>query len=179
MDGLTDSLGRLLSIASLLIMSITFIIVIIRYGFNTGHIQLGAFRLSAIAMQESVIYLHSALFMLASAYTLKHNAHVRVDVFYRNFSQKKKAWVDLFGTLFFLFPMIGFILFTSLDFVAFSWTIQEHSQESEGLPYVYLLKSLIPIMSGMLILQGMIEILRNITVIQGKAQLSEEESKLV
>lgn len=167
LDSFTECLGRALSLATFSIMLITFLVVVMRYGFNAGYLDLWAFKISSIALQESVLYLHAMLFMLASGYTLKHNAHVRVDVFYRNFSPQSKAWVDLLGTLLLLLPMSGFILYTSLDFVAFSWRIKEHSAESEGLAYVYVLKTLIPVMAGLLIFQGLVDLLRNGLLIAG------------
>lgn len=175
LDQFSEAVGRVLALASIAIMAITFVVVVVRYGLNTGSIELGPLRISSIALQESVMYLHAMLFMLASAYTLKHNAHVRVDVLYRNFSPKAKAWVDLLGTLLLLFPMCGFIFFISLDFVSFSWQIQERSGEADGLPYVYLLKTIIPTMAGLLLFQGIVEILRNIAVITGQAEPNDEQ----
>jgi TRAP-type mannitol/chloroaromatic compound transport system permease small subunit len=125
------------------------------------------------------MYLHAILFMLASAWTLKHNGHVRVDVLYRNFSQRGKAWINLLGTLVFLFPVMGFMLWVSLDFVAFSWQHQERSAEAEGLPYVYLLKSLIPLMCLLLLAQGLIEALRNIAILTGHLIPSEETTEIL
>lgn len=179
LDNISDALGRLLSTASIAIMAVTFLVVVMRYGFSASGLSWGGFNISAIALQETVLYLHSILFMLASAYTLKHNGHVRVDVLYRKFSVRGKAWVDLLGTLVLLFPMCGFILFASLDFVSFSWQIQERSGEAEGLPYVYVLKSLIPIMCGLLLAQGLIEVLRNIGILSGQITPAAEESELV
>lgn len=179
LDKVSDALGRLLATASIAIMAVTFWVVVMRYGFSASGLTLAGFSISAIALQESVMYLHSILFMLASAYTLKHNGHVRVDVLYRRFSPKGKAWVDLLGTLFLLFPMCGFILFASLDFVSFSWQIQERSGEAEGLPYVYVLKSLIPAMSGLLLIQGLTEVLRNIGILTGNIAPQPQESNVV
>lgn len=184
LDKISDALGRLLATASMAIMALTFLVVVMRYGFSASGLSLGGFSISAIALQESVMYLHAILFMLASAFTLKHNGHVRVDVFYRNFSPRGKAWVDLIGTLFLLFPMCGFILYASLDFVAFSWQLQERSGEAEGLPYVYILKSLIPLMSVLLLAQGLIEVMRNLAILGGHLSpqnlaSQQEESELL
>ena len=179
LDRVSEALGRLLATASLAIMAITFLVVLLRYGFNTSGMSLGGIRISAIALQESVMYLHAILFMLASAYTLKHNGHVRVDVFYRKFSPRTRAWVDLLGTLLLLFPMMGFILWASLDFVAFSWQIQERSGEADGLPYIYLLKSLIPAMCVLMLSQGLIEVLRNMAILSGHLTPTAEESELL
>ena len=166
-DKLTERLGRALALASVAIMLLTFVVVVVRYGFNIGHISLGPWHISSIAIQELVIYCHALLFMLASGYTLKHNAHVRVDVFYRNFSERGKAWVNLFGTLLLLFPMCGFILYISLDFVSFSWSIRERSSEAEGLPFIFILKAFIPAMAVLLLVQGCAELLRNLAILRG------------
>ncbi|MGC1508773.1 TRAP transporter small permease subunit [Ketobacter sp. MCCC 1A13808] len=178
LDRLSEWTGHILSKASLGIMAITVLVVVIRYGFQSGHITLGGLRISSIALQESVMYLHAMLFMLASAYTLKHDAHVRVDVFYRRFSPRAKALVDLSGTLLLLFPACGFILYISLDFVDFAWNMKERSGESEGLAYVYLLKTLIPVMAVLLLLQGIAEALRSLIVLKGVAPDDREVSRI-
>jgi TRAP-type mannitol/chloroaromatic compound transport system permease small subunit len=134
---------------------ITFVVVVLRYGFDTGW----------IALQESVMYLHAFLFMLGAAYTLGDDAHVRVDIFYRRFSAKKKALVNLFGALLLLLPTCIFIIVMSWDYVATSWRLLESSKEAGGLPLVFVLKSLIPIFCGLLILQGIADILRNTQVL--------------
>jgi TRAP-type mannitol/chloroaromatic compound transport system permease small subunit len=113
--------------------------------------------------------------MLASAYTLRSDAHVRVDVFYRRFTPRTRAIIDLLGSLLFLLPMAGFILWSSLDYVEFSWRLKEKSQEAEGLPWLYLLKTLIPLMGGLLIWQGLIEILRNAVILAGRGTSSQQE----
>ena len=87
--------GRFIAWLTLFIVLITFIVVVLRYVFDYG----------SIAMQESVTYLHAFVFMLGAAYTLKHDGHVRVDIFYRKMSARKKAWVDLLGTFLLLYPV--------------------------------------------------------------------------
>lgn len=165
---ITETIGRVTTVFTFLIMLLTFSVVIMRYGFQTGTLSLFDITISSIAMQESVMYLHSMLFMLASAYTLKHDGHVRVDVFYRRFSPRAKAWVDLFGSLFLLMPVAIFIVWSSWDFVEFAWKIKEKSQEAEGLPWVWLLKAMIPAMGGLLIFQGLLEALKNMLFLAGK-----------
>ena len=156
-DQFTELSGRALRWLGLPMMLVTVAVVVLRYGFNLGW----------IAMQESVLYLHTTVFMLAMAYTLKHDGHVRVDVFYRQFSARAKAWVDLLGTLLLLLPVCVFIGWVSFDYVASSWELKEASMEAGGLPGVYLLKTLILLMSGTLVLQGIAEALRNLMVILG------------
>ena len=95
-DTINKKIGEWVSYFTFLMAAVTFTVVVLRYGFNLGWID----------MQESVVYLHAAVFLLGSAYTLQHDGHVRVDVFYRGFSRKRKALVNLIGTLFLLLPVM-------------------------------------------------------------------------
>ena len=123
---------------------ITFLVVVMRYGFNFGR----------IALQESITYLHAFVFMIAGAYTLKHNEHVRVDIFYQDMSIQNRAKVDFFGSLFLLLPFAAFIVWISFDYVINSWGLLEKSREAGGLPLVYILKTFIPAMAMLLFLQA-------------------------
>jgi TRAP-type mannitol/chloroaromatic compound transport system permease small subunit len=143
-DALNNLFGQLAAWSVLVMVFITFLVVVLRYGFNFGRISL----------QESITYLHAFVFMLAGAYTLKHNQHVRVDIFYQDMSTRNKAKVDLFGTLFLLLPFTGFIAWISFDYVLNSWKVLESSREAGGLPFVYILKTLIPFMAILLFLQA-------------------------
>ncbi|NVK24564.1 MAG: TRAP transporter small permease subunit [Gammaproteobacteria bacterium] len=158
----SDWLGRTVSWCSFLMVIVMAAVVILRYGFNLGWIWL----------QETVLYLHAITLMLAMAYTLNKDEHVRVDIFYRKFSQRKKNKVNLFGHLLFLMPMCVFILFMSWSYVAQSWLILETSQEAGGLPLVYVLKSLLIIMPVLLLVQACAQILQ-IFFEQKRNQLGE------
>lgn len=127
------------------------LVVILRYGFEYG----------SIAMQESVTYLHACCFMLGAAYALQCDEHVRVDIFYREFSATKQAWVNLLGALFFVLPFCGFVITSSLEYVEQAWRIKEASADSGGIAGVYLLKSLIPLLAVLLGIQALAEIARN------------------
>ncbi len=144
LDNALDWLGRSISWLNLLMAIIVFVIVILRYWFSIG----------SIALQESVTYLHAALFMLGISYTLQHNGHVRVDIFYRNFSARRRALVDLVGLLVFLIPTCVLIILSSWDYVMASWAIGERSEESSGIAFVYGLKTLMIIMPALLMIQG-------------------------
>ena len=167
-ERITELLGRAISLFSMLIMLLTAAVVVMRYGFEIGTITIFGADISSIALQETVLYMHAALFMLASGYTLKHNGHVRVDVFYRNFSARGKAIVDLLGSLFLLTPVCILIFYVSLDFVEFSWKMNEHSQEALGLPWVWAVKALIPLMAVVILFQGLLEALKNGLYLLGK-----------
>ncbi|MBT3834329.1 MAG: TRAP transporter small permease subunit [Gammaproteobacteria bacterium] len=129
---------------------VTCAVVTARYLFNFG----------SIGLQESVIYMHGAVFMLGIAFTLKEQGHVRVDVLYEKFPPRVKVCIDIAGHLLFLIPFSIFILWTSLEYVSFSWSLRESSGQPGGLPGVYLIKGLIPAMAFLLLLQGISEILK-------------------
>lgn len=149
-DRFTDLTGRALAWLVLAMGLLTALIVIMRYGFNYN----------SIFAQELVTYFHGCLFMLGAAYALKQGAHVRVDIFYRNFSPRARAWVDALGGIVFLMPFCLFVAGVSWQFVSDSWAITEVSPEPGGIPAVYLLKTLIPLMALNLLLQGLAETLR-------------------
>ncbi len=150
-DRFTRVTGRALAWCALAMALLTTTVVILRYGFSKG----------SIAMQESVTYLHGSLFMLGVAYALQAGAHVRVDIFYRGFTDRQRAWVDALGGILFLLPLCGVILVTSWGYVLDAWSIRESSPEPGGIPFLYVLKTLIPVMAINLAVAGIAEILRN------------------
>lgn len=139
-----ETVGNAAAWLALALVLVTFAVVVLRYLFQVGW----------IAMQESILYLHASLFLLGAAYTLKKDGHVRVDIFYRGFTARGKALVDLLGSLLLLLPVCGFLLWVSWDYVASAWALREGSPEAGGLPLVYLLKTLIPLAAALLMLQG-------------------------
>ena len=157
-DRLSDITGRLISYLTLFMVIVTCLVVTTRYVFNLG----------STGLQEAVMYMHAVVFMLGIAFTLKEKAHVRVDVLYQRFSTRTRALVDLVGTLVFLLPVAMFIGVTSLDYVALAWSLKEASGQPGGLPAVFLLKTLIPLMAATLALQGLSEIVKNLFIIAGK-----------
>jgi len=164
-DLISEWSGRAISWLTLAMVLTTFTIVVMRYLFNIGN----------VALQESIIYMHSFVFLLGAAYTLKHDGHVRVDIFYRPMGEKGKAIINLFGTTCLLLPVAGFIFYISWEYVAIAWELKEGSQEAGGLPFRYILKSTLLLMPAMIILQGIGEILRSILVLTNQGHLLQEE----
>jgi TRAP-type mannitol/chloroaromatic compound transport system permease small subunit len=150
-DAVVRQIGEWATWLSLAMVLVTFAVVVLRYAFDIG----------SIALQESVTYMHSVLFMLGIAYTLGRNGHVRVDILYERLSRRGRARVDLIGTLLLLIPVCVLIIWLGWAYVAESWRVQEASRETGGLPAVYLLKSLILIMPILLLAQGLSNALRN------------------
>ena len=144
---LSEWTGRIIAWITIPMVVGTFVIVVLRYAFDLGWIW----------MQEGVVWLHAAVFMLAAAYTLRRDEHVRVDIFYREMSPQNKARVNLAGTVLFLLPLCAFLIWTSWDYVAVSWSIREGSREAGGLPFPFtpLLKSLIPLTAMLIAVQGL------------------------
>lgn len=128
------------------------------------------FNCSSIAGQESLTYMHATLLMLASAFTLQLDGHIRVDIFYHRFSQLAQAWTNAFGVIFFLLPFATFILFVCWPGMMTSWRIGETSANTGGIPLTFLLKSLPPAMAVMLILQGIAYLLESINTIVWQEQ---------
>lgn len=150
-------MGRAVSWLSLAMVLIYFMVVLLRYLFSTG----------SIALQESVTYLHAMVFMLAAAWTLTRDAHVRVDIFYARWSQRGKDWADLAGSLLLLLPVSVFLLLASIEFVSESWRVRETSGQPGGLAYVYLLKTLILVMSVQLLLQSLAQAIHLVARLRG------------
>ncbi len=156
-NALNHRLGEFCAWLTVPMVLVTAVVVVLRYGFNTG----------AIAAQESVMYLHALVFMGAAAWTLQRNAHVRVDIFYQKMSPRRRALVDLLGTLLFLLPVCLFLAYNSWSYVTESWQVLEKSREAGGLPLVYLQKTIILVLVASLILQGVAEVIRNAYVMLG------------
>ncbi len=154
-ESFIDWSGRTVSWLSLLLVLVTFVVVVLRYVFDSG----------SIALQETTSYFHASVFLIGMAYTMQQDTHVRVDIFYTHFSKQTKAWVDLFGAVFLLLPFMLFISWISWPYISDSWSVLEGSREAGGLAGVFLLKSLILVMTGLLSLQTFAQMGRNIEVI--------------
>ncbi|MGH8454712.1 MAG: TRAP transporter small permease subunit [Nevskiales bacterium] len=142
---LNGRIGVAVSWLTLAMVAAYFLVVLLRYLFSAG----------SIALQESVTYMHATVFMLAAAWTLARDGHVRVDIFHSRWDGRAKSWVDLAGSLLFLLPMAVFIFAASIGFVAESWRVRETSAQPGGLPFVYLLKLLLLVMPAQLVLQAL------------------------
>lgn len=158
-DQINEWGGRIAGWSLFLMVIITFLVVVFRYGIEN---------LYSIAFQESAMYFHALAFMVGIAYTLKHQEHVRVDIFYQNFSPKKKALLDLFGALFLLIPFCIFILWISGDYVISSWKDLEGSKETGGLPLLFVLKSFIPLFTILLLLQGVSQSIKSFLTLKSQ-----------
>ncbi len=144
---------------------VQFVVVVLRYVFGYG----------SIFMQESILYMHGTLFMLGAGFTLLHQGHVRVDVFYREAHPRTKAKIDLFGALVFMIPVCIAIWLYSWGYVSNSWATMEGSNETSGIQARFLLKSTILGFCALMILQGISMICHAIRVLAGVEQPQPEE----
>ena len=157
-DALNEHLGRAVSWLALFMVLVQFAVVLMRYVFGIGWIW----------VQESIIYMHAAVFLAAAGYTLLHNGHVRVDIFYGGMGVRGKAIVDFIGGLVFLLPMCGMIAWSSFSFVTRSWGIFEGSPEGDnGIPGVFLLKTTILVFCALVALQGLAMMARSVLTLGG------------
>jgi TRAP-type mannitol/chloroaromatic compound transport system permease small subunit len=154
-DRLVAAIGRTVMWLCLFLVLMQFTVVLLRYAFAIGSIWLS----------ESIIYGHAALFLLAAAWTLQQDGHVRVDIFYSKASARQKAIIDLLGSLLLLLPVMAVIIYFALPYVARSWSMLERSRETSGLPFVYLLKTLIPLFALLMGLQGISQAMRALLVL--------------
>lgn len=159
LDRFSSLLGKASAWLTLFMVLVTFVVVVLRYVFDVGLIWL----------QESVVWMHGFVFMVGAAYTLQQEEHVRVDIFYREMSPERRAWVDLIGVAVFLLPLCALLGWKAFDYVAASWHLQEASRESGGLPYplIPLLKSILVVMPVMVGLQGFVLLSRCVRTIRG------------
>ena len=122
--------------------------------------------LSSNALIETQWYLFDLVFLLGAAYSLQHNEHVRVDIFYAGWNRRKKAAADLFGTLFFLLPFSILVIYFSWEAVVQSWVTRETSPDPGGLSR-YPIKAMIIVSFLLLIAQGISEVIKNWAIVQG------------
>jgi TRAP-type mannitol/chloroaromatic compound transport system permease small subunit len=158
-DAANDRIGRTVMWCAGLLVLVQFSVVVLRYAYGS----------SFIWMQESVVYLHAALFMLAIGYAYLQDGHVRVDVLYANWSPRAKALADLLSILFAVLPFCALVIWACWPYVSLSWRLKEGAMSVGGLPFVYVLKALIPTMAVLLALQAIAIALRAVAVLTGDA----------
>ena len=155
-DRLNSAVGRAVAWLALVVVLLQFALVIARYLFGLG----------SIWATETVIYAHATLFLLAAAWTLRAGGHVRVDVFYAEASPRTRAKIDLLGSVLLLLPFALVLVWLSVPYAKRSWAILERSQETSGLPFVFVLKTLIPLFAVLMALQGVAQAIRALAVLR-------------
>ena len=162
---LIDGLGNFCSVLMILMVANVFYDVVMRYFFNDV----------SIAMQELEWHLFAAMFMFGIAYTLKEDAHVRVDIVYDKLSARKKAWVNIFGSLVFALPITLIILYFSIDYTFDAFEMGEGSPDPGGLPHRWIVRAIIPTSSVFLLLAIVYVILSNLQILSAPQPQEESE----
>jgi TRAP-type mannitol/chloroaromatic compound transport system permease small subunit len=164
LDNIAELTGTTTAWLTGIMVLIASIVVGLRHLFDIG----------SVGLQESVTYMHAAVFMLGAAYTLKNDGHVRVDILHKKMSVQTRAWIEVLGSLLFTLPVMIFIGWGSLGFVQESWRIHEGSTDSGGIGGVYLLKTLLPVMAISVSLQAIAELLRSLLVLMDITSTAED-----
>ena len=149
-------IGETISWLTLFMVLVTVLVVVLRYGFSIGFIW----------MQESVRFMYAGVFLLCAGFTLQKDKHVRVDVLYLNMSERKRAIVDLLGSLFLLLPVCFVIFYYSWSYVINSWVQMEGSIEERGLHLVFIMKTFIWLFSFLVSLQSIATIINSFHIIK-------------
>jgi TRAP-type mannitol/chloroaromatic compound transport system permease small subunit len=159
-DMINRTVGALVRWCALIMVLVQFTLVVLRYVYGVSYIYLN----------ESVLYLHGALFMLGAGYTLLVDGHVRVDIFYAKLTERGRAAVDIMGHLCFLLPSMSFLLVYSWPSVRRSWSILEGPISVGGIPASFLLKSLIPAFCILIMVQALSNLVRDVARFRGTAR---------
>ena len=162
-DAINERVGRMVNWLVLAVALVSAGNAMFRYAFGLG----------SNAWLELQWYLFAAIFLLGAGYTLRHNGHVRVDVFYSRFSPRTQAWIDLFGAAVFLLPVMLIILWFSWDGFVLSWQSQEMSPDAGGL-IRWPARLLLPLGLFLLSLQAVSEIIKRAAFLRGDILLTHE-----
>jgi len=165
LDKLIDWMGNILVVFLLLMILNVFYDVIMRYAFHD----------SSIAMQEMEWHLFAIVILFGVAYSLKEDAHVRVDFIYDRLSVKTRAMINIIGTIIFLIPFTLLIIYGSYPFVMDSYTTNETSSDPGGLKHLWMIKAAIPLAMIILLIEAFHYIIKNINIYRGYEELPKED----
>lgn len=163
-DKVTEAIGKVAIALSLVLVLVVVADVALRYFLN----------ISFSALRELEWHFYAAMFLLGGAYTLRYDAHVRVDVLYQHMPVRMRALINVLGTLFFLFPGCYLLVDTSFHFAKFSFMMHEISPDPGGLPCRWILKGLIPFSFVLMAVQGVSFLLKNVLVLLGRREMTVE-----
>lgn len=162
-DWFNEWVGRAVSWLTLATVLVCFTVVVLRYGFSYGEVW----------MQELYVWFHAIVFMVGAGYTLKQGGHVRVDVLYARMSVRRKAIVDLVGTVVFMLPWLFVLVYFGWPFVWNSWVSGEVSAQPGGMPAFYLIKTVLLLFVIVLGLQALALLARSVLVIAGREEFAQ------
>ncbi|WP_295893751.1 TRAP transporter small permease subunit [uncultured Vibrio sp.] len=156
-DNVIESISRVIAWSNLALIAVIIIQVVLRKVFSNGQ----------IAFEELQWHLYATAVMFGTAYSQVTNLHVRVDLFYHKFTERRKAWVDIIGLSLFAIPFVLVVIVHSYDFTYEAWRVNERSSSPSGLPFRWLIKAVIPVSFTLLLMSLVSRILRNIHTLKG------------
>ena len=154
---LSRGLGVLTAVLFVVMLATVFINVIKRYALNDV----------SIGMQEMEWHLYAAMFLLGVPYALSAGGHVRVDLIYEKLSAQRKAWIDIAGTVIFLIPFCTLVAYFGVQFTQEAYALGETSGDPGGLPYRWIIKSMIPLSFGFTVISGLGLLLTSVNTLLG------------
>jgi len=166
-DRCNEWAGRMVSWVVVLLVAVVFIDVVMRYTANT----------SFVFTQELEWHLFGFIFLMGAGYTLLYDQHVRVDVIYQRLSNRGRAWINVLGCLFFLFPGALLIIYTSWIFAWESFAFMEGSPDPGGIPFRFVIKACVPLGYVLFLLQGISMFIRNLNILLHPSPGADENQK--
>ncbi|WP_027859471.1 TRAP transporter small permease subunit [Marinobacterium jannaschii] len=154
-DRFIQRIGMSVAWVYVLLVLVIMLQVILRKGFSSG----------LIALEELQWHLYAIGVMFGLSYAQTTNSHIRVDLFYSRLRARTKRWVEVIGILTLVLPFILVVFLHSIDFVADSWRINEHSSAPSGLPWRWLIKGTIPVTFALLGLAVVSRLIRDLTLL--------------
>ncbi len=164
-NGINKAVGNVFAWLSVAVVLVCFAVVVERYLFSTTRLW----------MQDLYVWLNGVMFTAVAGFALFREDHVRVDIFYRPASQKKKAIADLIGVCMFLFPFMFAVYYIGLPYVQRSWRLVENSANIGGMPGLYVLKTFILVFVVLVALQGLAMVIRSLLVLGNREDLVPED----
>ncbi len=162
-DRANEKLGILLGGLVWMVAAVCAVVVVLRYGFH----------MSFTWMQELYVWIHAVVFLAAASYAMLLNAHVRVDIVYSKWSLRTRTIVEIIGALLFTLPWMFVLAWLTWPFVVDSWSIWEGSPQPNGMPGVFLLRTMLLIFSALMTLQCLAIMARGILVLAGDRAAAE------
>ncbi|MBU2091793.1 MAG: TRAP transporter small permease subunit [Alphaproteobacteria bacterium] len=164
MDGLSDRIGRALAWLVWATAAICAVVVVLRYALHETFVW----------MQDLYVWSHAVVFLLGTVYAMRRNAHVRVDILYAKWPVRRRALVECIGVLVFTLPWMGVLAWLTWPFIVSSWSIYEGSGQPNGMPGVFLLKTVLLVFCLLVGLQGLAVLARGILVLTGDRAAAQE-----
>ncbi len=150
LDAFVRGIGHVVMWCNFVLIFVIILQVVLRYGFGKG----------LVILEEVQWHLYALGIMIGASYAMMMDSHIRVDIIHARLSKKWKLRWDLFGIIFLLLPFAFMVFHQSLDFVHEAWRVNEHSDAPMGLPWRWLIKSVIPISFGLLIIATLSRLVR-------------------